>query len=136
MAEKPKDTAEQDKPDLREELFGASSAANDSPAVQGGESAPAPSGGDTTVDIPFENDKPKGIDQQAMADAPLGERFQMQTVNGSSAAAAEAEVRRQVDERQIDETVEGGRYRVGDTMYSAVGKPLKNKEEGDGAINA
>lgn len=42
-----------------------------------------------------------------------------------SAAMVEAE--KQAEERQADETVEGGKYKVGDKFVNADGEPLKDK---------
>lgn len=56
--------------------------------------------------------------------APEGESESQRTSRGLAEAAREAE------EKQLDETVPGGRYLLddGETMVDAEGKPVKDKD--------
>jgi hypothetical protein len=56
--------------------------------------------------------------------APIGETEAARTSRGLAEAAVEAE------EKQLDETVPGGRYLLddGETMVDANGQPIKDKK--------
>ena len=57
-----------------------------------------------------------------MAD-PKMQESESQRINKALAEAAN-----EAEERQMDETVPGGRYKVGDTMYDAEGKEIGEKD--------